>query len=274
MKKIITCQSLAVSLKGFSIIKECDSLKNGILRVSTMLKYPNGEFVDVFLKPSGDLFNSIHVSDMGITTDFLSEMMVVIKSTKRLRYIQNCCGIVGVNYKSGEICTVVSKPEDLGAAILNLAQACLRISDLIINQSFRSSSFFNEDVEDFLLSDLQIAEKRIMKNMLFKTDERDIEFPFVVDISNSKKNILKAKAYLKTLSASSNSSAVRMSHDLFVDFYDVQSSKKTNDADKLIVIIDTEATRIKDAEIVRLEDVCEVILFPEQSSNLADQLAA
>lgn len=274
MSKAITCQRLAESLKGFSMINTCDSLKNGTLRVSTMLKYPNGAYVDVFLKPSGDLFNSIQVSDMGVTTDFLSEMMISLKTPKRLRYIQNCCQIVGVNYRAGSICTTVSLDE-IGVAILNLSQACIRVSDLIINQSFRSSSFFNEDIEDFLLVDLQISQKRIAKNLLLKTSAREIEFPFVVDISNSERNNSMAKAYLKTISTTNNSSAVRMSHDLFVDFYDINSSSSIRSTDKLVAIIDTASTRLKDSEIVRLEDVCQnVILFPEESDKLAKVVVA
>lgn len=134
----IDCQSLGTVLQGFSLIKQCDVLPDGTLRIATPFQYPNGSFIDVFLQdakalPQDDqnVFFGHMLSDCGQTAMYLSDLHIKTWTTKRKKQIlQDICATTGVHDHSGELRVPieVDRLDTIAPAMVLLAQACIRMA--------------------------------------------------------------------------------------------------------------------------------------------------
>src|SRR5262245_48548493 len=155
------CEDILALLGSFSLVKQCDALRDGTLRIATPFQYPNGSFIDVFLQETKNLPDSKRtlfaghlLSDLGQTATYLLDLHIKIAATKKRRQIvQDVCQGLGVELQRGELMVRIEGGAlngTLASSIFNLSQACLRVADLSFTQRFTTPLAFKDEVEEFL----------------------------------------------------------------------------------------------------------------------------
>jgi hypothetical protein len=126
------CEKLKEYLSSFSLIQECDIVKNGAIRFATPFTYPNGSYIDLFLQPKNDLLKSYILSDYGQTYYYLQDSGFNIWGTKkRSQFVTDICESLGVRYKQGmfEIEFGEDNLPQISNFIVRLTQTCIRVTD-------------------------------------------------------------------------------------------------------------------------------------------------
>jgi hypothetical protein len=124
----------------------CSQVRDHV-RIRTPFLYPDGDVIDVFLKPTG---NETTITDFGETLGWLRTQTGGRKRTiKQLKLIDDVCIAHGVNRHRGEL-SIRAEPSNYAEAIFRLAQGCLRVSDVWFTYSARSIESANDEVQDFL----------------------------------------------------------------------------------------------------------------------------
>lgn len=139
------CERLAADLGQMFA---CSQEQYGV-RVRTPFLYPDGDAIDVFLRetPSGER----SVSDLGETVRWLRMNTTSNRrSPKQTAMILDTAVTHGVQFYKGMLRARVSSEADTSAAILRVAQAALRASDVWF--TFRTSAMQSsvEDVADWM----------------------------------------------------------------------------------------------------------------------------
>ncbi|MBZ0273718.1 DUF1828 domain-containing protein [bacterium] len=118
-------------------------------RVRTPFLYPDGDNIDVFFKPQGDL---VLVTDLGETTRWLRMQSVSTRrSPKQHALIEDTCQTHGVEFFRGMVVARSRDVADLATVVTRVAQAALRISDLWFTFRTRSVESMADEVADFFL---------------------------------------------------------------------------------------------------------------------------
>ncbi|WPU66272.1 DUF1828 domain-containing protein [Peredibacter starrii] len=262
----LSCSILTSNLAGFSIIKECDVVKGGIVRIATKLQFPNGEYIDVFVKPHSDLGgDGFIVTDMGFTSDFLRNAWVSpFTNKKRMNYIEEVCALFDLKFEKGEIKTFARSEMELPLAIIDTAQSCLRVSDMVMNQRFKITSQFKAEFELFLLEDLKIAPGLIVNDYQITLPDRTVKIPFGVK-SPSNFNLI------HTLSCNNPTSAKQVSHEIFIDWYDLE---RDSGHGRFLTVYNSESSFLKEYDIKRLQDISNVVAFPADQEQIKELLLA
>ncbi|MGH8500006.1 MAG: DUF1828 domain-containing protein, partial [Methylococcales bacterium] len=152
---VIDCDNLKQSVQSFSLVKSCDVIKSGALRIATPFHYSDGSNIDLFLDPTPDLFGNLILSDLGQTAAYVADLQFDLLATrKRQLIIEDICHSLGVSQKDGifQISIEPRQLSDLPQAIVRLAQACIRASDLVFTQRLKNAGSFQEEIEEFLAS--------------------------------------------------------------------------------------------------------------------------
>lgn len=144
---------LLALLRSLALVRNVDPIAKGHLRVETVFLYPDGAYVDVFLVEEGPLLPPRLLSDLGQTMDFLLHHDVKPWSTKKRRLqLEEAIALHGVRLQGGALEREVHlDAAHLQTAVVDLAQACLRMSDLIFTKRLQLQSTFNEDVEELMI---------------------------------------------------------------------------------------------------------------------------
>lgn len=136
------CKEIASKLQGSF---ECTDL-DGRIRVRTPFVYPDGDVLDVFIKPQGD---SVTITDLGETVRWLRSVTLSAKrSPKQQRLLHEVCKTHNVAFERG-ILKVTSTQESVADALVRLSQAALSVSDLWFTFRSRTVSSAADDVSDF-----------------------------------------------------------------------------------------------------------------------------
>ena len=120
---------LCVSLgKSLPALFECTPAPREGVRVRTPLMYPDGGMVDVFVvEQSG----CCYVTDFGETLSWLRmQSTSARRSPKQTRLVEDTCQTLGVKLHRGQLVLRTNGADGLGEAVLRLAQAAVRVSDL------------------------------------------------------------------------------------------------------------------------------------------------
>lgn len=138
----------------------CDDLRQGIgplftcteqdryVRVRTPFYYPDGDVIDVFVRRDD---GAVTVTDLGETTRWLRMQTVAPRrSPKQSQLIADACLTHGIEFYKGQLLLRVQPGETLGTAVMRLAQACLRISDLWFTFRTRAIESVTDEIADFL----------------------------------------------------------------------------------------------------------------------------
>lgn len=117
-------------------------------RIRTPYLYPDGDHIDVFCKPQGEL---TLVTDLGETTRWLRMQTVSPRrSPKQKALIEDVCLTHGVEFYKGMLLARCRQEEALPAVVFRVAQAALRVSDLWFTFRTRSVESASDEVADFL----------------------------------------------------------------------------------------------------------------------------
>lgn len=117
-------------------------------RIRTPYLYPDGDDIDVFCKPQGDV---TLVSDLGETARWLRMQTVAPRrSPKQKALIEDACQTHGVEFYKGMLLARCRPGDQLSAVVFRVAQASLRVSDLWFTFRTRSVESVTDEVADFL----------------------------------------------------------------------------------------------------------------------------
>ena len=117
-------------------------------RIRTLFLYPDGDYIDLFCKASGDV---ITVTDLAETTGWLRMQTVArTRTVTRERHIEDVCVTPGVEFYNDMLQARLRRGDSLADVIMRVAQAALRISDLWFTFRNRAISMIVDEVSDYL----------------------------------------------------------------------------------------------------------------------------
>jgi hypothetical protein len=120
----------------------------GYQRIRTPYLYPDGDNIDIFCKPQGDI---TLVSDLGETSRWLRMQSISLKrSPKQKALMEDVCLTHGVEFYKGMLLARCRPGEQLASVSFRVAQAALRMSDLWFTMRTRSVASVTDEVTDFL----------------------------------------------------------------------------------------------------------------------------
>lgn len=101
------------------------------VRVQTALQYPEGSYVDVFLDVAAGAV--ARLTDLGQSCAWLRDVEVAVDEDPVAgAWVADVCKQLQVEIDRGELATRVHAGESLAQALLRLAQACVRTTDLLL----------------------------------------------------------------------------------------------------------------------------------------------
>lgn len=248
-------------VEGFSLVKACDTVQNGMLRIATPFQYADGSNVDLFLE--ADLSQELTLTDMGQTIAYLLDMHVKPWSSKRREQaVADICESLEIQKKGAQLYTLIpaDDPAAFTNAIVRLSQACIRVAELALTQKFRMVSAFREDLEEF------IATIDVPYETPFRVLGRfgEVELDFKTQGRTSSSLIL-------TLSTQNNAAAHGLCNEVFRRWYDL-SEKRCEFT--FLTTFDTNTDVFRDDDLSRLREVSTVFGFPAEADSIQDALAA
>lgn len=99
-------------------------------RIRTPFLYPDCDVIDLFCKPEGDF---TVVSDLGETTGWLwMNAVSEPRTANQNKLIEEACCSHGVQFRGDEIFAKCRSDDSLADAVVRVAQACIRVSDLLL----------------------------------------------------------------------------------------------------------------------------------------------
>lgn len=126
-------------------------------RIRTPYLYPDGDYIDLFVKVEGDV---VHVSDLGETLRWLrSQTLSPRRSPKQNALIADACVTHGVELYRGMLVARCRPGDSLAEVTTRVSQAALRVSDLWFTFRTRAVESVTDEVADFLL-EKQVAFER------------------------------------------------------------------------------------------------------------------
>ena len=139
--------------KNLSPLFDCTPAPIEGVRVRTPMMYPDGGIVDVFVLERGEAYI---VTDFGDALGWLQMQSVSRGLTKRQNtLVGDVCRTLRVELFEGQLVLREVKPEELGDAVMRLAQAVVRVSDVRFTMQPRRIKTTADEVEGWL------EEKRI-----------------------------------------------------------------------------------------------------------------
>jgi len=139
------CSSVRESLP---LLFECAVAPREGVRVRTPLMYPDGGMVDVFVLARGEQYS---VTDFGEALGWLRMQSVSPRrSAKQNRMIEDTCQTLGVELHQGQLILRSDVTDSLEQAVLRVAQAAVRVSDLWFTLRTRAVETVADEVQDWL----------------------------------------------------------------------------------------------------------------------------
>ena len=88
----LTPAQIQTAVSSFSLVKGCDVVRNGMVRLATPFQYPNGAGIDLFLGAQPELFDKWTLTDLGQTTAWLLDLNLKLWTTeKRKQLVTDIC---------------------------------------------------------------------------------------------------------------------------------------------------------------------------------------
>lgn len=260
----LDCTKLRNLVSGFSLISDCDIVGDHSVRMATPFQYPDGSLIDLFAKPTGELFDEVELSDKGQTTAYLLDLHVKLWTTKkRKQMVSDICHSLGVKQDGGQFLMRVPEARlaELPMEMVRLAQACIRVTDIAFTQRFRSPVEFQEEFEEFVDSLDRPYEASVKLEGQFG---KQVEFDFLVHGE-------KANSLVQTLSTSNQYAAHGLTNEVFRRWYDIAHQRALF---QCVTIYDTNNNVFRDDDLARMATVSEVIGFPAEHDRLKLALAS
>jgi hypothetical protein len=245
-----------------SLVESCDTIRNGMIRMATPFNYPNGSKIDLFLGSESPLFESHYLTDLGNTTAYLLDMQIKPWATKKRKQIMaDVCGSLGITHVGGEFRVGVESNDQIASAMVRLAQACIRITDIAFTQRNILPGGFKEDVEEFIASsDLRYDSDLSLAGQY----ENMVPMDFMVYGK-------KVDSFVLTLSSGIPGSAHTSANEVFRKWFDLADYRPTT---QFVSVLDTRNNAFRPEDIARIMSLSTILQFPEQQEELRETLAA
>jgi hypothetical protein len=149
---IAPCQTIADTIGQLYTCTEV----NGLVRIRTPYLYPDGDVIDLYLKPETQI-----LTDLGETLRWL-DMQTVSQSLSKKQelFLQDILITYGVELFNGML--TIRGQDNLSEAITHLAQAAISVSNLWFLQRTRLAGTLNDDIAE-LLEENRISYERDIK---------------------------------------------------------------------------------------------------------------
>jgi hypothetical protein len=147
-------QEICTSLKTSPLVRGIDQVKKGHTRIWTGFYYPDGSSIDVFIPKTEQLSLAPPIlTDFGNTIAWLDNLLIKpYKQLRRKEMMDKIMRLHGCNYNQGMIEYPLESWDKTGFehGIINLGQACARLSDLMFGARYRSMEDFDVEIQDRL----------------------------------------------------------------------------------------------------------------------------
>jgi hypothetical protein len=243
-----------------SLVTQCDTAENGMLRIATAFRYPDGSHVDIFLDQRSTMYV---LSDLGETTAYLFELGIRLWESRRRRSIvTDVCRDLRIQREGGQLQVQVAELDHaaFADALLRLAQACIRISDIALTLTHRSVNDFRDQVEDFIETNHFRYEAG---HTVVGLEGNEVHIDFRVEG-------LTRVSMVQTLTAANEHTARHQAESVFAKWYDIRESK---DGNQFVTVCDSSTDVFSGPELRRLQDFSRVIRFPAQDQVFLASLA-
>jgi len=241
------------ALECRSLVVRVDRLPRGHARVQTTFRYPDRSSVDLFVKDDGGLFPPSVLTDFGQTTAWLLDMQIKPwLSKKRRTMVEDVLHAYSVRQNGGAFEVDFANLDELEPKVVTLAQACLRISDLMFTKRASLQTSFFEDVEDFL-SDVGVEY------------EPNAELPGPWEAPVKVDFLAKGKrrdSALLTVSSGNPSGAHQVLTEVFRKWHDLL---KANYPANRVTVYDDRYDAYRSEDMKRLADYCELMPFSSRA---------
>lgn len=256
------CDLIKESFLQFSFVKNCNFISDDLVRLETIFLYPNGSSVDVFIKMENDLFRTLSITDLGQTVSYLADVHVFPYDSERKQgIIASICKTLNIECNDGELFVRIDGFLNVAQNIVLLAQACIRVSDLIYTKTFPSKSKFKDFIEG-IIKDCGCDYNRDSTVRGQYNNIVKIDFVTNRGISGSD--------FLMTLSASSQSSGHEASNEVFRKWFDLSNMYKDKNR---LTIINMSDPNFRDDDIKRIKDKSDLLFFPNEEFKFRDLIS-
>ena len=261
---ILDCAKIKEMVQGISLVRHCDTIRNGMVRMATPFRYPDGSLVDLFLGQNPSLFEGLKLTDLGQTTAYLLNLHVKPWATqKRKQRVADICNSLAVSREGGELVVYLpnEKASDIAEAMVRLGQACIRMSDLAFTQSLRSVNAFREDLEEFI----EFGDVRYEPDILLPGQfGKDVSVDFRVYGK-------RVTSLVQTVSTGNSAAAHGLANEVFRRWYDLTPQRSAN---QFVTVYDASNDVFRGDDLARLSDVSQVFAFPAEQDALKLAIAA
>jgi hypothetical protein len=236
-----------------------------MVRLQTPFQYMDGSRIDLFLGQTSDLFQKFYITDLGQTVATLLDVQIKLSATKKRKdMVKEICESLDVLQEQGEFKIFLEAEklqEDLSSAMVRLAQACIRVTDLVFHQRNRTFTLFKEELEEAFTS----------ANLNYETSvklESRYGSQIELDFQITGKRIL---TLIQTLSTASSAASHPLSNEVFRKWYDLENVKPRY---QFLTVYDSNTDVFRSDDIARIEGVSSVFGFPAQEEQFLEAIAA
>jgi hypothetical protein len=244
--------------EGLGPLFGCSQMKD-LIRIRTPFLYPDGDVIDLFVKPYALEGGSIGtVTDLGETLRWLNSNTIATKrSPKQNLLIADITQMHGVQFFKGMLNLRFSRLEELAEAVTHLGQAAVRVSDLIFTTRMRSVESVTDEVAD-LLSARHLPYERNAKIVGRSGNVWKMSF----HVSAPEK-----ASYVNVLATGSQSAARQMAKNAVAIWHDL-SGYKISGPIGFISLIDDSSDVWSPEDLNLIESISEVARWSEPDSLL------
>lgn len=256
MNNLAICEEISTTIGD---LFSC-SIVGEYIKVRTPYLYPDGDVLDLFIKPNGE---TLTLTDLGETLRWLSmQTYAKQRSRKQDILIEDICLTHRIEFFKGMFLARIQKSESLVYALVRLAQTALQVADLSF--TFKNKEFFSikEEVEDLLIES-EISYERNYR--VSGTSGRMWNMDFYV--RNSQRTSL-----IHVLSTGSRASAQNLTTKVFTEWYDLRGLLSRSTSIRFISLVDDTVDIWSPDNLSLLEEFSEVIYW-SQPEILKEQLS-
>lgn len=231
---------------GLGPMFECSD--NGdYVRVRTPYLYPDGDYIDLFVKRVNETTTA--VSDLGETIRWLSSNTLSAKrSPKQSALVSDITQTHGVEFFRGMLKARSNTPDTLAEVVTRVSQAALRVSDIIFTSRLRSVESVSDEVADFL-QELSLPFERNKRLIGRSGKSWKIDF----QVSAPERSSL-----VSVLSSGSRSAAQQITKGVVAAWYDLSQYRTLQEPLSFISLIDDSADVWSEEDFNLVESISEV----------------
>lgn len=232
------------------------------VRIRTPFLYPDGDVVDIFAKNGGS--SLLTLTDLGETLRWLRlQTLANRRSPKQNKLIEDVALTHGIEIYRGMLTARVRTAEELGATVMRLAQAAVRVSDLWFTFRTRAVESLIDEVAEFFAD----------KDVPFQRSEQLVGRSGRVYRPDFHTRLPQRSTLLYVLTTASSAAANRIVEHVFTAWADLNQLKIGPEAIKFVSLFDDTANVWSEENLRLVGDVSDVA-FWSRPDELLETIAA